>query len=661
MRSLPALLLTFFCLFSGHLVAATPAQGVDNRLTILSYHEVADKADALTPAFTVTPTQFVRQLDWLRNHGYHFVSVDDVLADRAGKQALPDKPVLLTFDDGYQSVYRHVFPILKLFHAPAVVSLVGSWMEEQGSVDFDGTKIPRRELMTWDEIRTMQQSGLVEIGSHTYALHRGIPGNPQGNMEPAPTTREYHPVTQRYEDEAAYLKRIDSDLRRNSALIRARTGVMPRVIAWPYGRYNQELEELALKNGLVVGFTLDDGPNDRHVPLTGLRRLLVDNSMSLWDIDRVIAERNRGASDNDRPMKAAHIDLDYLYDKDPAQQERNVGAELDRLQRLGVNTVFLQAFSDPDGDGAADQAYFPNRHLPVRADLFNRVAWQIRTRTQVRRLYAWMPLLAFHLPDSDPAAHDLVVTRQPASRDHLIMGYTRLSPFSPRARQAIREIYEDLAHAAPFDGVLFHDDVTLSDYEDDSSWAHATYREWGLPDDIAAIHASDDLLGRWTILKINYLDNFANDMAKVLRRQTPWLTTARNLYAQVALNPRAEVWYAQSLDNSLANYDFTVIMAMPYMEGAADPQAFYRTLVEQVKDKPEGLRKTVFELQAQDWRHQQPVPDRELANTVLLLYGLGAQHVAYYPDDPFRNHPDPLVLKPALETKPNTPTVPLNP
>ena len=62
----------------------------------------------------------------------------------------------------------------------------------------------------------------------------------------------------------------------------------------------------------------------------------------------------------------------------------------------------------------------------------------------------------------------------------------------------------------------------------------------------------------------------------MVREQQPALKVARNLYARVALNPKAEVWYSQSLDNSLASYDFTAIMAMPYMEQAADPAAFFR-------------------------------------------------------------------------------------
>src|ERR1700747_1237132 len=96
------------------------------KLTVISYHEIADPRDSLVPDIAVSPTNFVRQMDWLKNHGYQFVSVSDVLADHEGKKPLPEKAVLITFDDGYQSVYTHAYPILKLFNAPAVVAVVGS-------------------------------------------------------------------------------------------------------------------------------------------------------------------------------------------------------------------------------------------------------------------------------------------------------------------------------------------------------------------------------------------------------------------------------------------------------------------------------------------------------------------------------------------------------
>jgi len=65
-------------------------------LSILAYHEVTDPSSALIPDYSVDPTTFVRHIDWLLNNGYHFVTVDQVMAARAGRASLPHRPVLLT-------------------------------------------------------------------------------------------------------------------------------------------------------------------------------------------------------------------------------------------------------------------------------------------------------------------------------------------------------------------------------------------------------------------------------------------------------------------------------------------------------------------------------------------------------------------------------------
>jgi biofilm PGA synthesis lipoprotein PgaB len=635
------------------------ASAVDRReLTILCYHEISEKAEALTPAYAVTPTNFLRQMEWLRNHGHRFVSVDDLLASRAGKKRLPDKAVLVTFDDAYQSAFVHAWPVLKMFRIPAVVSIVGSWLERRETIDFDGKQRPRAMMISWEALREMARSGLVEVGSHSWDLHRGLLANPQGNMQPATTTRRWIADQRRYEDEAAYRRRIEADLSRSRAEILRRTGEAPRVIAWPYGRFNATAVAIAERLGFKVGLTLEDGANWPTTPLMSLRRLIVESDLSLPAFAKAVGEREADLTEADRPQAVAHVDLDSIYDADPAQQERNLSHLLDRLQWLNVNTVYLQAFADPDGNGSADAVYFPCRRLPMRADLFNRVAWQIRTRTQVRRLYAWMPALAFELPADDPAAKDMVVALPAAPGEtagRVDMGYRRLSPFSPRARQAIREIYEDLARSAPFDGLLFHDDLTLSDREDASPRALEVYRGWGLPGSVEEIRRNDDLIGRWTLFKINALDDFAMELADIVRREHPDLSVARNLYARVVLQPRAEVWYAQALDDSLARYDFTAIMAMPYMENAPDPGAFYRDLVAEVKARG-AMKKVVFELQAVDWRHDsRPIPSSEIADTIRTLFDLGVQHVGYYPDSPFINHPDPAVIRRVLAGRPAPP------
>ena len=88
-------------------------------------------------------------------------------------------------------------------------------------------------------------------------------------------------------------------------------------------------------------------------------------------------------------------------------------------------------------------------------------------------------------------------------------------------------------------------------------------------------------------------------------------------------------------------------MAMPYMEQAPDPAAFLHKLVEKVAEHPGAMRKVVFELQTVDWRKDgEALPGTELADTIRKLYGWGVKNIAYYPDNLFKNNPDPKQLRP---------------
>jgi biofilm PGA synthesis lipoprotein PgaB len=619
-----------------------------NEFTLLSYHEISEKSETLDASYAVTPANFEAQVQWFIKNGYHFINVDAILKYRKNGKPLPDKAVLMTFDDGYASVYNNAFPIIKKYKVPVVIALVGSWLEAKETADFNGEMIAREKFLSQPQLKEMVRSGLVEIASHTHSLHKGIIGNPQGNTQPAVRTRQWFAQTQKYEDEASYQKRVYNDLLRNNTFLEKYTGQKPRIIVWPYGHYNIEVRKIAEKLGMPIGLTLDDGSNTKTTPLWGLRRILVEQKMTLKELELIMLVRNGNFIDDDRITKAAHIDLDYIYDTDPAQQERNLGALLDRIKILGINTIYLQAFADPDANGAADYVYFPNRNIPMRADLFNRVAWQIATRTQVKRIYAWMPMIAWQLPKNNPAVNDTVATLQ-VDPTHLNMGYPRLSPFSPKAKKVIKEIYEDLSKSAYIDGLIFHDDVTLSDFEDDSKAARAQYKKWGLSSNVTQIRANRKQFQRWTTLKTNYLDNFAMELAQIVRNEQPGLKTARNLYAQVALNPDAQEWYAQSLGDSIKKYDYTAIMAMPYMEQADDHKAFYTQIMNNVKKEHCGVERVVMELQTVNWRKEsEPLSKAEISQTISDLQDMGINHLAYYPDNVFKNVPDADTIREAF-------------
>lgn len=611
----------------------------------LCYHDVQDTLDD-PDGMAVTQDNLIAQFSWLRANGYQPVGIDDLLVAQRGEKPLPPKAVLLTFDDGYASFYSKVFPLLKAFNFPAVLAPVGRWFETPAGskVVYGDSLVPRERFMTWEQLREVAASELVEIASHSYDLHQGVLANPQGNEQPAMTARRYDPGNGGYESDAAYEARLRKDFERAATLFERQLGHRPRVMVWPYGEYNALAQQMALEMGMPITLTLDVGAAQVE-DLSAVGRVLILNNPSLEDF---VWQMHNPQWQRPQPVRVMHVDLDYVYDADPRQQEINLGRLLDRVHALGVNTVFLQAFADPDGDGVADALYFPNRHLPVRADLFNRVAWQLRVRTGVR-VYAWMPVMAFDLCEQN----DLVQSWRADGRTGPDPDqYRRLSPFSADSRVLIGEIYADLAKHAAFSGLLFHDDALLSDFEDAHPEALLAYQAAGLPGDIGALRADPLLKRTWTRLKTQALIDLTLDLAEEVRVWRPGLRTARNLFALPVLERGSEAWFAQSLPRFLEHYDYTAIMAMPYMEGAADPYAWLETLVGRVAEIPDALDRVIFELQSVDWRRQnKPIPTLELVRQMRLLQRHGAQHYGYYPDDFIRSHPSVEMLLPVMSLR----------
>ncbi len=601
-------------------------------IQLLSYHDVRDDVagDLDADRFAVSTTRLVEHFEWFRTEGYTPIDLDLLLAARRGEARLPERPLLLVFDDGLRSVYTHVYPLLRLFDYPAVVAVVGSWLDapEGWTMEYDGLgTVDRSDFVSWEQLREMQASGLVEVATHTFDLHRGILGNPFGNEQPAAVTRRHDPERRSYEGEADYRARIRDDLAHAARRIEEEVGRRPRAVVWPYGEYSRVTEDIARDLGMPVSMGLVPGPQS-PLRLDGMHRYVVTANMSVEDLAWYLRRSHDAVS----PVRVVHVDLDYVHDDDPAQAERNLDALLERIDALRPSHVYLQAFADPEGDGTARSLYFPNRHLPLRSDLFNRVAWQLRTRVGVK-VFAWMPLLAFDLGDA--ARNDALAVKRwdgdtavPSRPD-----YRRLSPYHPEARRIIVELYEDLAVHAAFDGVLFHDDAYLNDREDASAYPSEPGRLPTMEERTTALLA------------------FTDSVMEVVRTYRPAAGSARNLYARVVLEPESEGWFAQNFVRSLRHYDHTAVMAMPYMENARNATAWLDRLVDRVTEVPGGLQGTVFELQSVDWRSQTPVPGATLAEWMRRLERRGAIHFGYYPDDFLKGIPEVEPVRRALSVE----------
>ena len=128
------------------------------QVPILMYHYIRVPPDPATDrlgwGLSTSPDDFRLQMDYLDDHGYHPVTLTDLRAYLNGTQSLPDRPVVLTFDDGYSDVYTAAYPLLKQHHFKAVAYIVSGFVGREG-----------QNVMP-DQVREMDANG-IEIGAHT--------------------------------------------------------------------------------------------------------------------------------------------------------------------------------------------------------------------------------------------------------------------------------------------------------------------------------------------------------------------------------------------------------------------------------------------------------------------------------------------------------------
>ncbi len=642
--------ITALLLSAGAAAAPVEPAREESRFLALCYHDVVSRWSGDPRA--VEEGLFVQQIEFLRDRGAHFLSVNELLAAHQGRARLPARSVLLTFDDGCKSFHRRVLPVLRLYRIPAVLSVVTAWSEEVSDADC------AEGVMSWEEIREVARSGLVDVGSHSHDLHRAVPINPQGSTAAA-TSRRYDARAGRYETEAEYRRRIAHDLALSSRLLQGNLGRQPRVLTWPYGAYTAPAVEEARRAGYTVLLTIRDDINGGiglASQLDAVPRRMLEGNPSIQDFAR--GYWMGGPATEPRPEAPAaerviHADLDLLYDKDPTQTRRNVDRFIERMAYLKPSAVYLQAFCDDSGTGNVSSVYFPNRVLPMKADLFGFVARALDVRGI--KVLAWMPTLSFVLPDAATTAALGVRERHEGSTRPSRATYRRLSPFSDEARRTAATLFEDLAVAAPIQGVLFQDDAYLDEDEDFHPAARATLQQLGIG---LARPLSPEQSRRWTARKTRVLVEWTDAMMAAVRRYRPAAIAARTVYAPVLLEPESERWFAQSYPASLRAYDEVVVMAYPLMEGVADPSPWLRRLVAAARSAPGGLEKTVFKVQTVDWKKNAAcVPSETLTRWMETLVALGARHLAYYPDNLFDDCPRRAAARPFISTE----TFPLAP
>ncbi len=226
-------------------------------LPIIMYHHIL-KETSKHGKFVISPAEFEQDLKYLKENGYTTITADALIRYHENGEPLPEKPIMLTFDDGYLSYLEYAVPLLETYNMTAVVSVVGAYTD-------DYTKSKDRCVsyahLTWEDIRTLAFSDHTEIQNHTYDMHKIADGR-NGCAK------------KRGEDNAQYQKTFTEDVLKMRNLIYEYTGKQANCFTYPFGYFCSEAEAEIKKMGFLMSLSCSEGLNyiNQDTPLYKLRR-----------------------------------------------------------------------------------------------------------------------------------------------------------------------------------------------------------------------------------------------------------------------------------------------------------------------------------------------------------------------------------------------------
>ena len=239
-------------------------------IPVLMYHHVNPRGNFIN----LTPEKFEAHMRYLNRHGFTALHTDELLAILNGHKMPPKKPVMITFDDGWLDNWIFAFPALKKYGMKAVIFVITSLIPEKGrrqrSDEGKVAGLPKHSecermiesgsasevMASWEEIREMTETGLIEIQSHTH------------------THRRFDKL---YADRMERNSFLKQDLQISKNIIEKRSGRLCNAVCWPWGKYNSDYIETAQALGFGAMFTTEKGTNTETTEPWRIRRVVIGN------------------------------------------------------------------------------------------------------------------------------------------------------------------------------------------------------------------------------------------------------------------------------------------------------------------------------------------------------------------------------------------------
>jgi len=210
---------------------------------VIMYHNIDEHS--ASSRLSVSPEKFKRQMNFLKNHKYNVVKLED-LAGMLKKNKLPSKTIAITFDDGYENNYTNAYPVLKKLGLQATIFIIPAMIGTDG-------------YLNWSQVIEMSESGFIEIGSHTMT-HPWLPTQPKENLDP--------------------------EIRGSKSAIESRLNKESSSFSYPLGGFNKDVREKVIEAGYKIAVATNPGKKYPKHDLFAMKRLRIsstsDNLFVFW-------------------------------------------------------------------------------------------------------------------------------------------------------------------------------------------------------------------------------------------------------------------------------------------------------------------------------------------------------------------------------------------
>lgn len=211
---------------------------------VIMYHSILED-ESLQGKYVISPKQLEDDLLYLSENGYTSITVSDLISYVENGVPLPEKPVMLTFDDGYYNNYLYAYPLMKKYGFKMVLSVIGKYTEDYSQTNEVNAYYSH---CTWDQLREMENSGFVEVQNHSYNMHtydKGRNGTKKNSWESLDNYREI----------------LSGDIMKCQSGLIENSGITPKAFIYPYGAISAESVDIIKSLGFKATFSCEEKIN----------------------------------------------------------------------------------------------------------------------------------------------------------------------------------------------------------------------------------------------------------------------------------------------------------------------------------------------------------------------------------------------------------------